>query len=87
LEVDWTMMKIVMVMPLIVLIPVVLLILRFNVAHFFGCFVNLFLKLRKTKHLLPTLIQLLVDGFEVIDFLIKLLVWWLWANGLPLLVP
>jgi hypothetical protein len=76
LEVDWFMTKIVLVEALAVLVPVVVLVLRFNVVHFFNCFVNLFLKLRKTKHLLPALLQLLVDCFEVIDLLIELLVLW-----------
>jgi hypothetical protein len=70
------MTNIVMIMTLIVLILVIVLILRFNIAHLFSCFVNLFLKLRKTKHLLPVLLHLLVDYFEVIDLLIKLLIMW-----------
>jgi hypothetical protein len=42
LEVDWFMTKIVMVEALIILVHVVVLVLCFNVAHFFRCFVNLF---------------------------------------------
>jgi hypothetical protein len=75
------------VTTLVVHITVVVLILLFNVPHLFYCFVNLSLKFKKTKHLLPVLLQLLVDFFEVVDLLIKLLVLWLWADGLPLLVP
>jgi hypothetical protein len=60
LEVKWFMMKIVLVKTLIVLVPIVVLVLLFNVRHLFSCFINLFLKLRKTKHLLPALLQLLV---------------------------
>ena len=71
MEVDWFMTNIVLVEALVILDPVVVLVLRFNVVHFF---VNLFLKLRKTKHLLPALLQSLVDCFEVVDLLIKLLV-------------
>jgi hypothetical protein len=71
-EVDWFMTKIVLVKTLIILVHVVVLVQRFKVAHFFSCFVNLFLKLRKTKHHL----QLLVDCFEIVDLLVKLLVLW-----------
>jgi hypothetical protein len=86
LEVDWFMMKIVLVEALVILVLVVVLVLRFNVAHFFSCFVNLFFKLIKTKHLLPALLQLLVDCFEIVDLLVKLLVLWFWADSLPFLV-
>jgi hypothetical protein len=41
LEVDWFMTKILMVEALIILVPVVVMVLRFNVAHFFSCFVNI----------------------------------------------
>jgi hypothetical protein len=87
LEVEWLMTKIVKIMTLIVLVLVVVLILRFNVTHLFNCFIILFLKLRKMKHLLPMLFHLLVDCFDVIDLLIKILVLQLWADELPLLVP
>jgi hypothetical protein len=58
-----------------------------NVAHPFSCFVNTFLKLRKTKHLLPALLHLLVGCFKVIYLLIKLLILRFRANNLPLLIP
>jgi hypothetical protein len=80
------MTKIVLVEALVILVHVVVLVLRFNVVHFFICFVNLFLKLRKMKHLLLALLQLLVDCFEVVDLLIELLVLWFWVDRLPLLV-
>jgi hypothetical protein len=86
LEVDWFMTKSVLVEALVILVPVVVLALRFNVAHFLICFINLYLKFRKTKHLLPMLLQLLVDCFEVVDLLIELLVLWFWVDSLPLLV-
>jgi hypothetical protein len=75
-----------MVEALVILVPIGVLVLRFNVSHFFSCFVNIFLEFRKTKHLLHTLLQLLVDCFEVVDLLIKLLILWFWAYSLPLLV-
>ena len=74
MEVDWFMTKIVLVEALVILVPIVVLVLRFNVAHFFSCFVNLFLKFRKTKNLIPALL------------LIKFLVMWFLADSLPLLV-
>jgi hypothetical protein len=80
------MMKIVLVEALVILVSIVVLVLRFNIAHFFSCFVNLFLKFIKMTHLLPALLKLLVDCFEVVDLLIKLLVLWLWADSLPFLV-
>jgi hypothetical protein len=80
------MTKIVMVEALVILVPVVVVVLCFNVAHFFSCFVNLLLKLKKMKHLLSALLQLLVDCFEVVDLLIQLLVLWFWVDSLPLLV-
>jgi hypothetical protein len=76
-----------MIKALIVLILVVVLILRLNVAHLFSCFINPFLKLKNTKHLLPALLQLLVDCFEVIDMSIKLLVLWFPADSLPISIP
>jgi hypothetical protein len=75
-----------MVEALIILVHVVVLVLCFKVAHFFICFVNLFLKFRKTKHLLLALLQLLLDCFEVVGLLIELLVLWFWVDSLPLLV-
>jgi hypothetical protein len=74
LEVYWFMTKVVLVKTLVILVSVVVLVLHFNVGHSFSCFVNLFLKLRKTKHILLALLQLLVDHFEIVDLLIKLLV-------------
>jgi hypothetical protein len=79
-------MTIVMVETLIILVPIIVLVFCFNVTNFFSCFVNLFMKFKKLKHLLPVLLQLLVDCFEVIDLLIKLLVLWLWADSLHFLV-
>jgi hypothetical protein len=71
------MMKIVLVKTLAILV------LRFNVVHFFSCFVNLFLKLQKKKHLILMLLQLLVDCFDIVDLLVKLLVLWFWVDNLP----
>jgi hypothetical protein len=67
LEVDWFRVE-----ALVILVLVIVLVLQFNVAHLFSSFVNLFLKFRKTKDLLPVLLQLMVDCFEVVDLLIEL---------------
>jgi hypothetical protein len=65
--------KIVMISPIIILIPkVVQVFMRLGIAHVFSCFVNISLEYWKTKHLLPALLHLLVNGLKVTDFLIKL---------------
>jgi hypothetical protein len=77
------MTKIIMVLPIISLIPeVVQFLMRFDVAHFLSRFVNLSLKLRKTNHLLLAPFHLLVNSFDVVDFLIKLFFLRGQANGL-----
>jgi hypothetical protein len=52
---------------------VVLMLLMFsmlrNVAHFVICIIDLYLKLRGTKNLLLALLDLLMNSFEVVDFL------------------
>jgi hypothetical protein len=59
----------------------------FDVAHLFSFFVNLPLKLRKTKHFLLVLLNLLMDEFKVAGLLIKLLFSGWWDSGLLLLIP
>ena len=59
----------------------------FNVAHLFICFINLPLKLRKMMHFLFALLNLLMDEFKVADLLIKLLFSGCWAGGFLLLIP
>jgi hypothetical protein len=75
-------MKVVMFLVLVVLVFV-----RFDVAHVFGCFVDLLLELRETKHILLVHLDLVMDHFKVVDLVIKLLFSWLCTIGLPLLVP
>jgi hypothetical protein len=54
-----------------------LLNLLCNVTHLFGCSVNLLLELGKPNHLLFTLLHLMLNGFKVVDLLIKIFVlWW-----------
>jgi hypothetical protein len=39
-----------------------------NVAYFFNYIINFLLKFRETKHLLPALLHLLMNSFEVIHY-------------------
>jgi hypothetical protein len=55
------------------LVLVVLVVMRFDVAHPFGCFVDLLLELREPKHCLLARLDLLMCHFEVVDLLIKFL--------------
>jgi hypothetical protein len=52
-----------------VLGPSVLVILG-KVAHFLGGFINLLLEISEPKHLLSLLLDLLMDSFEIPDFLV-----------------
>jgi hypothetical protein len=53
-----------------------LLNLLCHVAHLFICFINLLLKMGKSKHLLFVFLNML-DSFEVVDLLVELFVlWW-----------
>jgi hypothetical protein len=56
-------------------------------AHFFSCIIDLLLKLGEPKHLLSSLLHLLMNSFEVVDLMIKFLISWFRADGLPLLAP
>jgi hypothetical protein len=49
--------------------PSVLVILG-KVAHFLGGFINLLLEISEPKHLLSLLLDLLMDSFEIPDFLV-----------------
>jgi hypothetical protein len=70
---------------------VVVMLLMFsmlqNVAHFFNCIIDFFLKLRETKHIFLALLHLLVNSFKVVDLLIQFIILWLGVDGLPVLVP
>jgi hypothetical protein len=57
----------------------------FDVTHLFGCFINLFLELSQSKHLLPSSLHLLMNSFYIPDFLVKLFFLWCWANSFPFL--
>ena len=59
----------IVLMKLSVLRPSVLVILG-EVTHFLSSLINLPLKIGETKHLFFLLLNLLMDGFEVPDFLV-----------------
>jgi hypothetical protein len=48
-------------LSLLLLMP--LLIVLCDVTHLFGCFINLFLELSQSKHLLPSSLHLLMNSF------------------------
>ena len=71
-------------MKLFVLGPTVLVILG-KVTHLLSGLVNFPLKIGETKHLFLFPLDLLMNGFEVPDFLVQLLLLKCWTAGLPLL--
>jgi hypothetical protein len=73
-------------MKLSVLGPSVLVILC-EVTHFFGGLINLPLEISEPKYFLSLLLNLLVDSFEVPDFLVQFLLLRSWVGSLPLLAP
>jgi hypothetical protein len=72
--------KISLVLPILL----VLSVMR-NISHFFSCFVDLLLQFGQPKNLFFPFIHLLMDGFEVADFLIQLFILWSWAGSFPFL--
>jgi hypothetical protein len=69
-----------------VLRPLVLVILG-EMTHFLSDLINLPLKIGETKHLSFLLLDLLMDGFEVPDFLVQLVLLKCWTGSLPFLAP
>jgi hypothetical protein len=67
-----------------VLRPLVLVILG-EMTHFLTGFINLPLKIGETKHLFFLLLDLLMDGFEVPDLLVQLLLLRCRTGSLPFL--
>jgi hypothetical protein len=56
-----------------------------QMTYFFSSFIDLLLKIGKTKHLLSLPFDLLMDSFEIPYFLVQLLLLGGWTCGLPLL--
>jgi hypothetical protein len=71
---------------LFMLRPSVLVILG-EMTHFLGGVINLPLKIGETKHLFFLLLDLLMNGFEVPDFMVQLLLLRCWTGSLPFLAP
>jgi hypothetical protein len=66
--------------------PSVLVILG-EMTHFLSGLINLPLKIGETKHLFFLLLNLLMYGFKVPNFLVQLLLLRCWAGSLHLLAP
>jgi hypothetical protein len=69
-----------------VLRPSVLVILG-EMTHFLSGLINLPLKISETKHLFFLLLDLMMNGFKVPDFLVQLLLLGCWNSSLPFLAP
>jgi hypothetical protein len=61
------------------------LVILGEMTHFLSGLVDLLLKISKTKHLLFLPLDLLMDCFEVSNFLVQLLLLRGWTCSLPLL--
>jgi hypothetical protein len=82
------------IIPLVIIVGIVLtklsalrssvLVILSEMTHFLSGLIDLLLKIGKTKHLLLPL-DLLMDGFEVPDFLVQLLLLRRWTCSLPFL--
>ena len=79
--IDWAFLT-----KLPVLGPSVLVILS-EVTHFFSSFVDHSLKIGKPKNLFLLPLHLLMDGLQVSDLLVQLLLLRCWTSGLSLLAP
>jgi hypothetical protein len=85
------------VIPFVIVVGVILtklsrlrssvLVILGEMAHFFTSLVNLLLKIGETKHLFPFTLDLLMNGFEVPDFLVQLLLLRCRTGSLPFLAP
>jgi hypothetical protein len=69
-----------------VLRPSILVILS-DMTHFLSSLINLLLKIGETKHLFLLPLDLLMNGFEVPDFLVQLLLLRCRTGILPFLAP
>jgi hypothetical protein len=83
------------IIPFVIIIRIVLtklsvlrssvLVILSEMTHFLSGLIDLLLKIGKTKHLLLLPLDLLMDGFEVPDFLVQLLLPRRWTCSLPFL--
>jgi UDP-N-acetylmuramyl pentapeptide phosphotransferase/UDP-N-acetylglucosamine-1-phosphate transferase len=84
------------IIPLVIIIGIVLaklsalrssiLVILDEMMYFLSGFVDLILKISKTKHLLLLPLDLLIDYFEVPNFLVQLLLLRRWTCSLPFLI-
>jgi hypothetical protein len=89
------MMKI--IIPFVIVVGVVLtklsglrssvLVIFGEMTHFISGLVNLILKIGETKHLFLFPLDLLMNGFEVPNFFVQLLLLRCWTSSLPFLAP
>jgi hypothetical protein len=85
------------IMPFIIIVGIVLtklsvlrpsaLVILGEMTHFLNGLINLLLKISETKHLLLFPLDLLMNGFEVPDFLVQLLLLRCRTGSLPFLTP
>ena len=85
------------IIPFIIIVGIVLtklsvlrssvLIILGEMTHFLSGLINLLLKIGKTKHLLLLPLDLLMNDFEVPDFLVQLLLLRCRTGSLPFLAP
>jgi hypothetical protein len=77
-----------MIVTLVLKVSIVVQVLKMlcmlrNVAYFFNYIINFLLKFRETKNLLPMLLHLLMNIFEVMDLMFKFPISCFRADGLP----
>jgi hypothetical protein len=83
------------IIPFVIILGIVLMklsalrssvqVILSEMTHFLSGLIDLLLKIGKTKHLLLLPLDLLMDGFEVPDFLVQLLLLRRWTCILPFL--
>jgi hypothetical protein len=83
------------IIPFIIIVGIVLtklsvlrssvLVILGEMTHFLSGLINLLMKIGKTKLLLLLPLDLLMNGFEVPDFLVQLLLLRCWTCSLPFL--
>jgi hypothetical protein len=83
------------IIPFVIIVGIVLtklsalrssvLVILSEMTHFLSGLIDLLLKIGKTKHLILLPLDLLMDDFEVPDFLVQLLLLRCWTCSLPFL--
>jgi hypothetical protein len=83
------------VIPIIIIVGIILtklclwrssvLVILSKMTYFFSSFIDLLLKIGKTKHLLSLPFDLLFDSFEIPYFLVQLILLGGWTCSFPIL--